>query len=137
MSEAAADQFHPDDLVSLGDVVLDDSAWDAIDGDFLHELLLEEAEPEGDAHGQHPGHLFPTLSSEAAGSKSRGSTDGSRHHDEGSAPRSKRARAEDSAEEKLEKLRNRNRIAQARRRQRQRVCPALSIHDPCVLARAN
>lgn len=128
MAEEATNQGDIDDIVPLGDFVLDDSAWDAIDGEFLNGLLLGDVGPDDDTLGRHTNREVPTVSSEAVGSRSRGSTDGSQHHD-GNAPRTKRARAEDNAEEKLEKLRNRNRIAQARRRQRQRVCSSpLCLH---------
>lgn len=100
--------------MDLGDFELDDTAWDALDGDFLQDLLQDGQR--ADASSESP--KGDAISSDADRSRSHGSTDRSQQKP---GSRAKRGRTEDSAEEKLEKLRNRNRMAQARRRQRQKV----------------
>jgi hypothetical protein len=105
--------------VPFSHFMLDDCPWDGFDGDFLHELLKEGEDGDADS----PEICAPTaILSAAAGSKSHVSSDGSRQMGTDGGARNKRGRCDDSAEEKLEKLRNRNRIAQASRRRRQRVC---------------
>jgi hypothetical protein len=103
-------------IVPLNHLMLDDCSWDGLDGDFLHELLKE-----GDADSLEVCAPKAILS-DAAGSKSHVSSDGSRQMGNDCGARNKRGRPDDSPEEKLEKLRSRNRIAQASRRRRQRVC---------------
>lgn len=115
MSTAAHPPCLDEELSPLGDFVLDESAWDAFEGDDFEQWLLREGEGGVNTKSNQ---ASPNVDANS------GATDGSQKQgdDASGASRTKRARTEDSAEEKLERLRNRNRIAQARRRQRQRVC---------------
>jgi hypothetical protein len=105
-------------IVPLNHLMLEDCSWDDFDGDLLHELLKEGGG--GDAVSLDLCAPKAILS-DAAGSKSHVSSDGSRQMGNDCGARNKRVRSDDCPEEKLEKLRSRNRIAQASRRRRQRV----------------